>query len=242
MKWRLHLLSLHHQAHLMDQHMRGMLVSPFSTEQDDVKPDLDDLDSSRSSPAFRTASVSPPITEPPRMHPRLFDANPPQLEPLDLSIKSAFCFIPNEPVLLPCQLCSKAFSSPSSLQKHVKNAHSTAKTKYRCSRCDKTYGSSAALNMHERTHSGGCACSFCGKVFSRPWLLQGHIRTHTGEKPFSCDICHKRFADKSNLRAHTQTHSSLKPYSCTNCGKAFALKSYLSKHEESTCFRRRVLQ
>lgn len=266
-KWRLQLLSLGLQARFQ--------LWPPGYEQVNSKPEFwkaedledsrhypeDDLSSHRSSPGFRTDSVSPPRTNIPFFSLPSANSNyfEPQDHPLDLSIKSLRASSPSHlgspipcsplvssriinPTLITlsnlsyrCEHCYKEYSNRSNLDRHKL----THRTRNKCDLCSKSYGSSSALSMHMRTHGGGCKCQFCGKTFSRPWLLQGHIRTHTGEKPFSCTICSKGFADKSNLRAHTQTHSSEKPFSCNKCGKAFALKSYLSKHEESGCSRRR---
>ncbi|XP_019740141.1 zinc finger and SCAN domain-containing protein 2-like [Hippocampus comes] len=109
-------------------------------------------------------------------------------------------------------------------------------TYFKCSHCDKTFGTKYTLTRHMKSHTAGkkhWKCSQCGRTLGDRRNLRRHMMVHTGEKPFMCSICGKRFSQKANLITHTRTHTGEKPFSCTLCSKRFGDRSALIQHKKT---------
>ncbi|XP_050962299.1 oocyte zinc finger protein XlCOF22-like [Labeo rohita] len=108
----------------------------------------------------------------------------------------------------------------------------TAKKKFKCVFCGKTFEYLSHMTRHMRKHSGEkpYVCSVCGKRFAQKTYLTTHERTHSGERPYACMECGKSFSQKSSLNVHIRSHTGEKPYSCSHCGKSYAFKIALRTH------------
>lgn len=130
-----------------------------------------------------------------------------------------------------CSRCGKTFISSAHLHLHL--ASHNKERKHKCGTCGKYFHQSSHLMAHKMTHSGDrpFKCPECGKSFVRASHLKTHRRLHTGEKPFQCTYCDKSFTQKAGLLAHVRLHTGDRPYKCEKCGQGFSSLEILHAHK-----------
>ncbi|GAB1293218.1 Zinc finger protein 963 [Apodemus speciosus] len=135
--------------------------------------------------------------------------------------------------LYECTYCGKAFRYPKYLRLHER-IH-TGEKPYECKQCGKAFRFPGALPLHEKIHTGEkpYECKQCGKAFRFPGSLPLHEKIHTGEKPYECKQCGKAFRRHYHLQLHERIHTGEKPYECNQCGRAFRRHSHLQRHERT---------
>ncbi|BFZ12740.1 hypothetical protein BsWGS_15779 [Bradybaena similaris] len=108
----------------------------------------------------------------------------------------------------------------------------SAKSRFICKLCHKTFAKKINLTYHMRTHTNErpYECEFCDYLSCSNDTLQQHLRGHLGIKPYKCEVCDYSSAYRSNIVLHAVTHSTDRPFSCDFCKKKFKRKDHLSKH------------
>ncbi|XP_049796538.1 zinc finger protein 468-like isoform X2 [Schistocerca nitens] len=129
-----------------------------------------------------------------------------------------------------CEICGKSFAFPSHLKEHV-FLH-TGKKPHKCELCGQSFASRSTLNRHTFIHTGRKShkCEICGKSFARTSNLKAHKLIHTGKKRHKCEICGKSCAFSCSLKKHMFLHTGKKPHKCGICGKSFAYSCDLQNH------------
>ncbi|XP_049741374.1 PR domain zinc finger protein 5 isoform X7 [Elephas maximus indicus] len=155
-----------------------------------------------------------------------------------------------------CHHCDATFKRKDTLNVHVQVVHERHK-KYRCELCNKAFVTPSVLRSHKKTHTGEKEkiCPYCGQKFASSGTLRVHIRSHTGERPYQCPYCEKGFSKNDGLKMHIRTHTrvcdlafSLKKMlirhkmthnpnrplaECQFCHKKFTRNDYLKVHMDN---------
>ena len=130
-----------------------------------------------------------------------------------------------------CDICGKAFTTPSSLRKH-RYSHIEESEQLQCRTCDKRFPFESQLKSHRHTHCRiryyKCASANCDRSFRHPGDLAAHARSHG--KSYDCAHCSYSNTDIRNLRSHMRVHSREAPFTCKACGQKFVHSNQLIRH------------
>ncbi|XP_074970194.1 zinc finger and BTB domain-containing protein 40 isoform X5 [Phalacrocorax aristotelis] len=144
----------------------------------------------------------------------------------------------------PCPTCSKVFSAPSLLERHMVT-HVGGKP-FSCDICDKAYQQLSGLWYHNRTHHpdvfaaqnhrsskfSSLQCSSCDKTFSSTAAHRKHVKAeHTDVKFHECETCKELFPTPALLQVHVKCrHSGSQPFRCLYCSASFRFPGALQNH------------
>eukprot|EP00128_Syssomonas_multiformis_P005955 Colp12_sorted_trinity150504_noHs@27221 len=129
-----------------------------------------------------------------------------------------------------CSFCDKQLSTPAALESHQR-LH-TGERPFPCPECTKSFTSKSSLVAHLRIHKDERphACKSCDRRFKDPSALLRHKLIHTGQRTHVCQVCNKAFYHQRHLSIHLMTHTNARPFKCEVCGKCYRSSGTLSTH------------
>ena len=136
-----------------------------------------------------------------------------------------------------CDICHKNICTKSALEKHIKQMHSSDKTKYTCEVCEKDYYSRLPFDNHVAKHNGEPTfqCLQCSKKCYTAFYLQRHeVYNHkNGEEKVFCTQCDYSTKKMSTLKRHMSgVHNDDRPFNCDSCDAKFKFKGAMSIHRK----------
>ena len=103
-----------------------------------------------------------------------------------------------------CEFCSRTFKSTDHLKQHQRTHEGL---KFSCNICDKRFRWDSSLNSHMKAAHSKSSPSFrcidCGKCFKDRNNFKKHLFTHSDIKPYICATCGKGFIRKDLLKKHS---------------------------------------
>ena len=100
-----------------------------------------------------------------------------------------------------CSICSKVFSKPWPLKRHIFSVHKDVKKWFKCEVCSKSFVNKELLDTHLISHDN-----------INTDLQDKHTILHENKKPFLCQVCGKSFVCCEELNIHALIHNSTPVY------------------------------
>lgn len=107
-----------------------------------------------------------------------------------------------------CEKCNLEFGTHDEFKEHVSMVHVT-NGDYPCDVCSRKFTSKTSLFHHKKSHSDNekpFKCEYCNWRFRNRGHLSVHLYRHTGERPYVCSICNRGFKQKGDMRKHKAGH------------------------------------
>ncbi|XP_068711466.1 zinc finger protein Xfin-like [Montipora foliosa] len=144
-----------------------------------------------------------------------------------------------------CNICGKAFTRPSSRNRHYLSFH-VDKESFDCKICNKAFSNENHLKTHMKKshkwqrqtgyHSSSIRyqCKQCLKCFSSSKNLNRHTKLHA-KSDDGTKLCENEIPLRRNEATHNQTSNA---FDCQHCGQGFmssvSLSNHMRMHEKQT--------
>merc|ERR1719203_1226739 len=151
-----------------------------------------------------------------------------------LGLKRHISYVHRKNIENICPKCGKTYYSISLLKDHILYVHEgKPKPKFKCSLCEKSYGTKQVLENHMSVHEGKIfQCSNCNEEFTLKNKLESHIaKEHDRSKLHKCEHCDSAYVTKKALQSHIAfVHEKTIINMCQHCGKNCMYKADLKNH------------
>ncbi|XP_021273089.1 zinc finger and BTB domain-containing protein 40 isoform X2 [Numida meleagris] len=142
-----------------------------------------------------------------------------------------------------CRKCRMSFATLQEHRKHIHEAHS--REYHPCPNCSKVFSAPSLLERHMVTHVGGkpFSCDICNKAYQQLSGLWYHNRTHHPDvfaaqnhrsskfSSLQCSSCDKTFSSTAAHRKHVKAeHADVKFHDCEMCKEKFPTLALLQVH------------
>ena len=136
-------------------------------------------------------------------------------------------------VLMPCEFCSKSFTSAFQLVKHVLDHHASPVKGLKCVLCEKSFTARGLRSHVLRAHmpvpdipTNMISVSEENKSDD----FETFIVSGDGRKAYKCKTCGERFWYIAQATRHVWKHTKVTPYQCSVCGIYQREPGHLKKH------------
>ena len=145
-----------------------------------------------------------------------------------------------------CNVCSRKFKSPKTLQVHKTKCHEASPSPYQCQQCEQKFTESGPLKRHVKADKINftCAVADCGRIFNRKDVLQKHYKRCKSRAQHSTAVEDGIQREKMNIEfsieatkfseifeQFTKDKSTKIILECQICGSTFNTKDSLKVHK-----------
>ncbi|XP_071639200.1 histone H4 transcription factor [Temnothorax longispinosus] len=138
--------------------------------------------------------------------------------------------------IVACPDCGVTFASKAKFHTHCQRQIPLELQGFRCSHCNKIYPTEGILRDHMRFHVFNYKCTLCDMSCESPAALAKHVRyRHISSRTYPCQLCSHAAKSQQDLDSHMTVHTNGPNFSCHfegclyTCKGAYTLDRHLER-------------